>query len=222
MGSRVEAFLYSEGSSSVMEHTSAFTAGGTTAILSTTKVFADALAEWQADLGGAYTVTWNAATNSVKISNSGVFVLSFLGNLHSALGFSAASGHSGATSYTGDAQALGRYDVLKIELDTLTDASAVDLRRYRHRRAEVLAFGNHDLYRSRIWMTAAQASSYLASYCAAGKVRLYQTTADLTAYSATNVDGYIDGYIVAVSELETHGFAEELVSVSLVIARAKA
>ena len=101
-----------------MEHTSAFTAGGTTAILSTTKVFADALAEWQADLGGAYTVAWNAATNSVKISNSGVFVLSFLGNLHNALGFSSASGHSGATSYTGDAQALGRYDVLKIELDT--------------------------------------------------------------------------------------------------------
>ena len=85
-----------------------------------------------------------------------------------------------------------------------------------------MAYGNHDLYQSRIWMTAAQASSYLASYCAAGKVRLYQTTDDLTAYSATNVDGYIDGWILAVSDLQTHGFTEEIVSVSLVIARSKA
>jgi len=222
MAARIEAFLYSENSASAMEHTSALTAGGSTVVLSAPKVFTDALAEWQSDLGGGYVVEWIAASNAVRVRSGGAFVLAFTGNLHKCLGFSAASGHSGQSTYTGDVQALGRYDVLKIELDTLTDAAAVDLRQYRHRRAEAMAYGNHDLYQSRVWMTAAQASSYLASYCAAGKVRLYQTTDDLTAYSATNVDGYIDGWILAVSDLQTHGFTEEIVSVSLVIARSKA
>jgi hypothetical protein len=218
MASRVEAFLYSEGSKTTMEATTTLTAGGTDAILSTTKVFADALTEWTSDLGGAYAVTWDSTANAVKVANSTSFTLTFTGNLHNALGFSASSGYTGQTSYTGDQQALGRYDVLKIECSTLEDGAQPDLRQYRHLRAEVLAFGTVDLYRCRIYMTQAQATSYLSSYCAAGKIRLYQDSDETSAWSATNVDGYLDGWIVALSDLETHGHAEEVVSVSLVLA----
>jgi hypothetical protein len=219
MSARIESYLYSEGSKTIKESTTTLTAGGTDAILSATTVFADALAEWQTELGGAYTVAWNAATNSAKITNSGVFTLAFTGNLHEAMGFSAATGHTGASSYTGDQQALARFDVIKVDCDVLTDGGSIDLRKYRHRRAEVLAFGNHDLWRTRLWMTAAQATSFLPSYCAAGYIRMYMDSSNTTAYSATNADGYIDGYITMCGELETHGNAEEVVSVSMIIAR---
>lgn len=219
MASRVEAWLYSEGSKTVMEHTSTLTAGGVDAILSAPKVFSDALAEWQTDLGGGYTVTWDSASNAVTIANVGVFALTFEGNLHKALGFSAATGYTGQASYTGDQQALGRFDVLKIECNALEDGAAVQMSRFRHRRAEVLAFGTVDLWRVTVWMTYAQATSYLASYCAAGKIRVYQDVDDLTAWSATNVDGYLDGWIVSLSGLQTHGYDEGVVSVEMVLAR---
>lgn len=221
MTSRVEAYLYSEGSKTAMESTTTLTAGGTDAILSSTAVFTDALAEWQADLGGAYTVTWSPASNSVTIANSGVFTLTFTGNLHKALGFTAAGTYTGATTYTGDIQALGRYDVLRIECDVLQDGANVDMRRYRHRRSEVLAFGTFDTYRTRIWMTSAQASSFLASYCAAGKIRLYQDADETGAWLPHSNAGYIDGYIAAIGDLETHGHAQEVVSVSMLLVRAR-
>lgn len=219
MSSRLEAYLYSEGSKTVMESTSTITAGGADAILSGATVFADALASLQTQLGGAYSVAWNSTINAVTISNSGTFTLTFTGNMHQALGFSTATGYTGADTYNGDQQALGRYDVLAIECALLTDGAAVDHREWRHARAEVLAFGNCDLFRTRIYMSQAEAASFLASYCAAGRVRLYPDSDTTTAWSATNPAGYVDGYVVALSDLETAGFAEEVVAVSMAIAR---
>ncbi len=219
MGSRIEAWLYSENSKTVMEATSSFTAGGTDAILSGPKVIDDAITELVADIGGAFGITWQSASNAYQFADSGAFTLTFTGNMHKVFGFSTATGYTGQSSYTGDQQALGRYDVLKLECSALEDGANVDLAQYRHQRAEVLAFGNVDLYRARIYMTQAQATSFFASYCAAGKVRVYQDSDEVSAYSATNPDGYIDAWVVAVSDLTTDGITEEVVHCSMVLAR---
>ena len=49
-----------------------------------------------------------------------------------------------------------------------------------------------------------------------GRVRVQG--ADATPYSATNIDGYVDGFIVATPELETYGAAERFARVSILVA----
>ncbi len=217
MAGRIEAWLYSTGSKTEYEATTTLTAGGTDAILSTSSVLADALTEWTADLGGGYTVTW--ATNSVTVANTGGnFTLSFTGNLHKALGFASASGYIGSDSYTGANQALARFDVLKMECSPIREGQQPNMRTYRHGRVESFAFAKMDYWQLLFWMTAAQADDFAVSYCVAGRIRAYQNTSDVTAYSATNTDGYLDGYVHSVDRLETFDASEDVVAYGMTLA----
>lgn len=229
MAGHIEAYLYSTGSKTAVEATTTLTADEGAAVpgdatLAAPVVFAAALTELQTALntgGGAntYTVTWNAQGNTCEASGDSInFDLDFTGNLAAAMGFSASS-YSGDQEYVGEQQALGRFDFpYGVERQTTRPGDDVDLREYQHGVTEVLAFGNHDLWRVKLWMLHAQATFFLRSYCCTGRVRLYQDDAVTTVASPTNLEGYLDGYVVASSEIETHGPSERLVSVGLVLA----
>ncbi len=170
----------------------------------------DALAAWQSAinasaLAGTYTLAWSTANQSVTISATGVasFEVEFNGNLHKALGFSTATGHTGATVYNGDQQALARYDDLRWSTESLMpDESPVSLTRYRHGRARVMAWHTIDVASGRLYVQDTRMDSFSASYCAAGRVRVYPDAAVATAYSAGNVGGYLDGFVLRCEPVE--------------------
>jgi len=218
VGGRIEAYLFSSGSKTAYESTNTITAGGSDAILAAPALFTDALAQWTASLGGAYSVTWIAASQAVRVANSGAFAMLFVGNLHRALGFASATGYASATSYTGTLQALARFDLVTVQCSPITDGSGADLRSFRHGRAESFHFGNADYFALVLWMTADQAASFTVSYCIAGRVRIYQDPAVTTVYSATNAAGYLDGYIGEVEGIDTHRNDEDVVAVRLSLA----
>jgi hypothetical protein len=189
----------------------------------------DALTAWQAainasGLAGTYTLAWSSANQSVTISATGVasFEVEFNGNLHKALGFSAASGHTGALTYSGDIQALARYDNLRWSTMSLEpDESPVSTTRFRHGRARVMAWHTMDVARGSLYVQDARLDSFAASYCAAGRVRVYPDENVATAYSATNAGGYLDGFVLRCETVERNarGSAYSVVDLDLGVAR---
>ena len=115
-------------------------------------------------------------------------------------------------------QSRARYDSLRVGVAPVRDGGSVDITTYRLGRAEVLAFGNHDLHEVVLSLTAAQAVTFLESYCIAGRVRLWQDAALAAVWSYDYPQGYIDGYIVGVSLVETVGSSEYATRVRMAIA----
>lgn len=235
--SRIEGFLYSSGTAGEKSATQELTidegGGAQTVLLPAPAVFTQALLDLAAaanslGLANTYAFSWNAATQTVRIVGSGApainFSVAFVGNLHAALGFASSGGYAGATSYTGDrARALGRFDGpthIKVEGSPIVEGPGVQVLTYRHGRHRAVAWGNHDLFHLKIWVSDAASDDFHASYCHGGLVRYFPT--DLVSqWSETNPGGYIEGYVVNVEEVETMGVAEawKVQMVTIAVAR---
>ena len=213
MTTRIEAYLYGTSEASMAD------AVGITVIepgpvsytarLLSPALLADALTAWAAALNasalaGTYALTWDATAQAVTISATGVasFEVQFGGNLAAALGFSAATGHTGALTYTGDQQALARFDAVRFDSIGLQVRDDVDLREYRHGRHRAVAWSQLDTVEGRIYLTLARMDQIARSYCAAGQVRVYMDDAVLTAWSASNPAGYLDATVIALDQIE--------------------
>ena len=225
--SYIEAYLYSSGDASVQNATQTLNSdeGGAavdTITLAAPAVFTAALTEWQSGLNasvalaGVYAVAYSATTRRVTISADVVFALTFDGNLGDALGFTAGP-WAGANTYTGDVAPRARLDEVAIDTESLQAVEDVDLETYRHGRSRATVFGNTHLYSCGLLMSRSVADRFLPSYALAGRVRVYQS-ADVAAWSATNPDGYLDGYARGLSDPATIGTSEAWVSVRLLVA----
>lgn len=214
MTARIEAWLYASGSTS-LDATASLTVtepGPTTATvrLAAPALLSDALTQWAAllnaaGLAGTYSLTWSTANQSVTISATGVasFTVAFAGNLHQALGFSTATGHTGATTYSGDVQALARFDDLRwASSGLLPYDDRAELSEYRHGRVRAIAWQQVDVAEGRLYVQASRVARFLASYCTAGRVRVYQDEANASAYSTSEPGGYLDGFVLALDGVE--------------------
>ena len=208
MSTRIEAWLWASGGSD-LDATATFviTEPGPVvyqARLDQPYLLTDALTAWQgalnaSALAGTYSLTWDAAAQAVTISATGVasFAVEFSGNLHKALGFSTATGHTGALTYTGDQQALARFDAVRWSTSSLMpDESPVATTRYRHGRARVMAWHTLDVAQGTLFISDSRLDAFAASYCAAGRVRVYVDESVTTAYAHDNLGGYLDGFVL--------------------------
>jgi hypothetical protein len=216
MSARIEAWLYATGSTD-LDATASLTVtepGPTsyTARLAAPALLSTALTQWTAllnagasGLAGTYSLTWDSSAQAVTISASGVasFAVEFVGNLHQALGFSSATGHTGALTYTGDQQALARFDDLRWSSGGLLpheDRAAIS--EYRHGRVRAIAWAQVDTAEGRLHVQGSRIDALLASYCSAGRVRVYQDESNANAYSVAEPGGYLDGYVLALDDVE--------------------
>ena len=213
MSARLEATLYGTSEASMADAvTITITEPGPivyAAVLSAPARLSDALTAWQTlinapPLVGTYALTWDATAQALTISATGVvsFAVAFGGNLHSALGFSAATGHSGALTYTGDQQALARFDDLRFATPGVIPYEDVAMNEYRHGRHSAVAWSQVDVIEGRVYCTAARMAFLARSYCAAGAVRLYVDEGVAAVYSAAATDGYVDGMVLALDGIE--------------------
>ncbi len=230
MTARIEAWLYGTAEAAMADAVGiTITEPGPTVYVSrllTPSRLSDALTAWAADmtanLAGTYSLTWDSAAQAVTISATGVasFGVSFGGNLAAALGFSASSGHTGALTYTGDQQALARYDGLHLSSLGVLPSDDVELHRYEQGRYRAVAWSQIDAIEGDLRTTRERMSSLTRSYCAAGLVRVYLDESQASAYSPSVPGGYVDGTMIYLGDIE-HSPGRGLSTARVVIGRGR-
>lgn len=186
--------------------------------------FAATLATWASNLTqaapwgaptGTYTFTYSATTGRVTLACSVAFRPVFVGNSAAWLGFTGSPGFY-SFSHVGTLTPAGVCELLAVECEPPEDAAQADVDTFRHGRAQVRLFGNHQAVRLLMYVRSGKAPADL-SYLTTGRVRVFPH-ADTTPYQPSNLDGYFDGYVVDQPTLELRDQDESLRSIALVLA----
>jgi hypothetical protein len=182
----------------------------------------DQLREWQTWLtsetpGGTYTCTYSAVTRRVTVSGTVPFKLYTPEQSGVWSGFTQDCTTSYQLSWTGASQPACIAELIGVTVEPAENDDRVDLREYRHGRAVAISWGNHQQHRVTLLLSSRDVAALDPGYLVTGRVRVYPT-ADVTPYSVTNLDGYLDGWVVACTEVTEEGDTGELWSVTLLIA----
>ena len=125
-----------------------------------------------------------------------------------------------ATTWEAESAPAGVADLFAAEVAPAEDAARVDLAEYRHGRAVATVWGNRQVHRVKLTFRSTTKAQIEAGYLTSGRVRIWQN-GDAAAYSATNVDGYIDGWVVAAGEITEDGDVGGLWTISMVVGVAR-
>ena len=171
--------------------------------------------------GAPWSFRYNPTTKRVTIESGagGTFNYALSGNLAAYFGIGATG--TGAATYTGWKAPQGSLECLSLEVSIPEDASRLELATFRHGRALATVWGSVMTFRCRAWITSADREIWEAGYVSTGLVRVYQAGGSLTPYSASNVGGYIEGYIVKSGELKVYGQNESVLSWAFTMAQAR-
>ena len=188
--------------------------------LTTTAPAVTALAEWQAlanasgDLAGTYAFSYSDTTGRVTLARSdGTFGFRWKAALNLMMGFT----HTGAisslaASHTGDIQPLAIVNPIGLSHDSPQTSAEVSKRFHRHGKASVHAHYQAMFTRAECVMQTTQADVVLGGPIFISRVRMWQP-GDVAAYSATNVDGYLDGYGHEIEAIKKMGYNDNMTSV---------
>lgn len=229
---RIEGYAYSDGTgkfravNSLVIEEQPSSPATTTARLGAPAVFSTALTAWASILNattpaGLYAITYSSTTRRVTIASTNAvnFRPDWSGpdaELARWLGFDPAAVYGFATSHVGTAIPLGCVELLGVELEAPEDAARVELQQVRLGRAVAAVFGNHQLSKAELVISRGATPASWA-WLTTGRVRVYPT-ADTNPYSATNLDGYLDGYVVEQPGWEQLGTDEGLAVLQLQLA----
>jgi hypothetical protein len=209
-GAWIEAYVYSEGPASdtataalQTAQTLAVYVGGTAATHyarpSATTLWSALLTAWASQLsaaaGFAVGVTYSATTRRTTITGAAAIRPTMVGNGAAFTGFTQTLTGT-ATSWTAASAPQGRAELLGVTVEVADDWTHTELERYRHGRARATVWGNHAIHRVTMYASGEGIASIQAGYLQAGRVRVYQDAANLSAYDYANIGGYVDGWIV--------------------------
>jgi len=238
-GPRIMAYAYSEGP--VTGVTADIVANSTLAVIeqsspgtttyvrpATPELFETQLVTWQTHLftytpAGVYTCTYDATTQRVTLAttNGTGFRPVMPGNLAVWLGFTQDLSSGWAESWEGESAPAAVAELLGVTVEPAEDAARVDLAEHRHGRSVATVWGNHQVHRVHLVFSRTTTLAQIAAgYLTTGRVRIWQA-GDSTPYSATNVDGYIDGYVIAADDPTEDGDVGELWTLNLLIGVAR-
>ena len=169
--------------------------------LSSNVSYAGVAAAWEAALNGAgglantYLVTYDNDLGLFLASNNAVD-WEWLDDAAAYYGFTSATTFA-SRGHIADTLPEGAAQCLSIACVPLDSGEQVRLSRWRHGRARSVGYGRHSLWEIDAIMTRAKYDSLVSGYCSAGVLRVYQSD-DVTAYSASNPDGYIEGSVYEI------------------------
>ncbi len=247
-GARIESYAYSEGPAAigaaapavakyqgvqtlaVIEQ--AYPSDTTYARPAEATLWDDLLVSWGTSLSSAYPmgahaghylVTYSQTTKRVTIAstNSVSFRPVMVGSGATYLGFTQ-SLSGWATSWTGASAPLGCVEMVGVTVKPAEDGAKPTMTRYRHGRCYPVGWGNTFTHKVSVWIRQADAQHLSAGWCLTGRVRIFQDSAHLTAYSPTNLSGYVDGYVVNATNLKAYGATEDFLTMDLTIATGRA
>ena len=236
--SYLEGYLYSEGPASSSSYEGKLNTANTIVVnegsgyfyarLQSGLRFTDALAAWvvelnaAAPLSGVYTVSLDLVTNRVTIAttNAVSFTLSLQGNLSRALGFASTS-YASAVSHTGETTPGAHIKLVARECHPASPSEQVEMRTYRHQRAYSVGFSNATIWKLQLYFTSSDLPAAFSrdataksGYALTGKVRL---SGNGSPYSATNLEGHLDGFVVGTGNLRGSGDAEEFIRLTMLL-----
>lgn len=229
----LEAYIYSESvtddtlPSLTVDDAIVITEGAATSTirLGEPKRFTTALSTWAAEannnLPGFYQISYNTSTRRVTITCTNAISFTLPGNVRKVLGFSAAA-YGPGVSFTAEGPPAAIIELAAYECAPADDAAKAQLRNFRHARALGIGWGNVQLFDVGLVFRAADVGvilpargSDLTGYCLTGRVRVGPSS---PAYSPTTPDGYLDGWIVRTSGLESLGDDENFWSLRALLA----
>jgi hypothetical protein len=117
-----------------------------------------------------------------------------------------------SASHTGDAQPLAIVNPIGLTHDSPTAAAEVSKKFHRHGRASIHAHYRAMVAACECTMVTSMADVVLTGPIFVQRVRMWQP-GDVSAYSATNVDGYLDGYGHDVESIKKIGYKDNLTTV---------
>jgi hypothetical protein len=234
-GPRIEAYCYSEGPDNgtgapleAMQSLGSIeqpTSPTETRVRPTVpELFLTQLATWQSELdshtpAGLYSITYDATARRVTIASTNatnfrpvmptVSSPKWSGFTQTLAGF--------ATSWTADDAPGALAELIGVTVEPAEDAARVELSEYRHGRSVAIAWGNHQVHRVQLWFDRSVLPLIEYGYLTTGRVRIWQF-GDGTAYSPSNVDGYVDGFVLDASNPREDGDDGGLWTLELVVA----
>jgi len=178
-------------------------------------------AGWDADApAGLYDISYSATTQRVSVETTNAVDHRPQMPANSALWFgfsqdlSAGAGFSDA--WQADDPPAGLVELFAVEVSPALDAARVDLGKYRHGRAVATVWGNRQAHMVRLYFRSSAKDQIEAGFVTSGRVRIWQC-GDGTAYSPTNVDGFIDGWVLASDNIKEDGDVGGLWSIDMVV-----
>jgi len=158
---------------------------------------------------------WAIDYSSMTLRSTGIFDLTMPGSIDDYLGLDS---DTGAITYTGSTP-RAIVPTVSVDVEIAEPGERVDLRVWRHERSDALWWGNHTTHRVTLLLTQANADLLLEGPCSRGRVRIYQTETPSTetAYSVSNVGGYLDGYVVGITAVDSLGESDQLCRVSMIV-----
>lgn len=188
--------------------------------------FIDELTTWDSLLdthtpAGLYLVSYDATTGKVTIASTNAtnFRPVMRGNCAEWSGFTQALAGF-ATTWTGASRATGIAELIGVTVEPAEDVARIDLAEYRHGRAVATTWGNHQVHACTLLFDAATKAQLEVGYLTTGRVRIWQF-GDAAAYSPTNVDGYIDGFVIACGDATEEGDDGELWTLRMLVGVAR-
>lgn len=162
-----------------------------------------------------YIASWASDYSAMVLVGSNTFDLTMPGSIDDYLGLSSGAG---LQTYTGGTPSA-IVPTVSVDVEIAEPGERVDLRVWRHERSDALWWGNHTTHRVTLLLTQANAALLLEGPCSRGRVRIYQTETPSTetAYSASDVGGYLDGYVVGITAVESLGESDQLCRVSMIV-----
>lgn len=166
--------------------------------------------------GGPYSITYDAGSRRVTIASGGAaFIPVMVGDMATWLGFTQTlAGY--ADTWTGESAPAAVAELIAATVEPAEDNARIDLHQYRHGRAVAVAWSNHQLHRVQLFLDSAASQAFDPGYLMTGRVVIL--TGDATAYSPTNIDGKIDGFVVATTDVTESDDIGGTWSVSMVVA----
>lgn len=229
----LEAYIYSESvtddtlPSLTVDDAIVITEGAATSTirLGEPKRFTAALSTWAIEannnLPGFYQFSYDATTRRVTITCTNAISFTLPGNVRKVLGFSAAA-YGPGVSFAAEGPPAAIIELAAYECAPADDAAKAQLRNFRHARALGIGWGNVQLFDVGLVFRAADVGvilpargSDLTGYCLTGRVRVGPSS---PAYSPTTPGGYLDGWIVRTSGLESLGDDENFWSLRALVA----
>jgi hypothetical protein len=221
---RVEARLWSDGATnfrSCQRFAATEGASSSDRVLASSATFSDALdtivAGLNADLPGTYAWALSAA-GVLTLSSSATFTITWHYGAQAAFGFTGTQ--SGASSYSSTLPVLLACPALVLQVEPPSDSSFVELVTASNGRSFATQFATLERWAIVVRVREAAADALRVGYCSRGRVRVY-LGADSSPASATNLDGYVDGYLHGCVESSPDEF-DGWVDFTLQIARATA
>ena len=163
-----------------------------------------------------YTFDYSASADAIVITKTGGTTLYFRFTASQAelLGFSSTTTAAVATTLSGTLKPAGICPVYGVVFSDSTPARQSKLRQYSHNRSRGIVFGLGVFHKVSCTIDYSSLNRILAGPCSAGRVRVGPTSAG-SAYTSTNVGGYLEGHILRVGAPTDMDTVEAVASVEL-------